>query len=150
MYPKTQKEVDKMSNILYSSAVGSLMYAMVCTQPDITHVVGVVSRYMSNLGMEHWSAIKWILWYFRGTTTKALCFTGSNSALSGFVDSDLAGDVDTRSIIGYVFTRGGIAVSCISRLQKVNALSTTKVEYVDAMEASKEMIWLQCFLEELG
>ena len=61
MWPNAQKEVDKMSNIPYSSAVGNLMYAMVCTWPDIAHVVGVVSRYMSNLGMEHWSVVKWIL-----------------------------------------------------------------------------------------
>ena len=87
----------------------------------------------------------------RGTTTKALCFTGSSSTLSGFVDSDLAGDVDTRrSTTRYVFTIGGTTVSWISRLQKVNALSTTEAEYVAATEASKEMIWLQCFLEELG
>ena len=140
-----------MSNISYSSAVGSLMYAMVCTRPYISHVVGVVSRYMSNLGMEHWSVVKWILQYLRGTTTNALCFIGSSSTLSGFVDSYLAGDVDTRrSTTRYVFTVGGTVVSWISRLQKVNPLSTTKVKYVAATEASKEMICLQCFLEELG
>ena len=101
--------------------------------------------------MEHWSFVKWILRYLRGTTTKALCFTGSSFSLNGFVDSDLARDVDTRRItIGYVFTVGGTAVSWISRLQKVNALSTTEAEYVAATEASKEMICLQCFLEELG
>ena len=87
----------------------------------------------------------------RGTTTKALYFIRSNFSLSGFVDSDLAGDVDTRrSTIGYVFTIGGTIVSWISRLQKVNALSTTKVEYVVFTKTSKEMIRLQCFLEELG
>ena len=103
---------------------------------------------MSNLGMEHWSDVKSILRYLRGTTTKALCFTGSSSALSGFVDFDLAGDVDTkRSTTGYVFIVGGTTISWISRFQKVNALSTTEVEYVVATKASKEMIWLQCFLE---
>ena len=61
MCPKAQEEVDKISNILYSSIVGSLIYAMVCTRPDIAHVVGVVSRYMSNLGMEFWSVVKLIL-----------------------------------------------------------------------------------------
>ena len=117
MRPKAQEEVDKMSNILYSSTFGSLMYAMVCTWPDISHAVGVVSRYMSNPGMEHWSVVKWILRYLRGTTTKALCFIGSSSTLSGFVDSNLAGDVDTRRItIGYVFTIGVAAASWISRL----------------------------------
>ena len=90
MCPKAQEEVDNISNIPYSSTVGSLMYAMVCTWPDIAHAMGVVNRYMSNPIMEHWSAIKWILRYLRGTTTKAFCFTGSSYALSGFVDSDLA------------------------------------------------------------
>ncbi|PKI56618.1 hypothetical protein CRG98_023001 [Punica granatum] len=50
-----------MKKVPYSSAVGSLMYAMVCTRPDIAHSVGVVSRFLSNPGKEHWNAVKWIL-----------------------------------------------------------------------------------------
>ena len=61
MCPKAQEEIDKRSNIQDSLPVGSSMYAMVCTWPNIAHMVGFVSRYMSNLGMENWSAIKWIL-----------------------------------------------------------------------------------------
>ena len=53
MCPKTQEEIEDMSKVPYSSVVGSLMYAMVCTQLDITHVVGVVSRYINNLGKEN-------------------------------------------------------------------------------------------------
>ena len=55
--PSSQKEIEKMSSIPYSSAVGSLMYAMVCTRPDIAHAVGVVSRFLSNPGKEHWEAV---------------------------------------------------------------------------------------------
>ena len=63
----------------------------------------------------------------------------------------MAGDKDSRrSTTGYVFTIGGTTVSWISKLQKVVALSTTEAEYVAATEASKEMIWLQRFMEELG
>jgi hypothetical protein len=63
----------------------------------------------------------------------------------------MAGDKDSRrSTIGYVFTIGGTTVSWISKLQKVVSLSTTEAEYVAATEASKEMIWLQRFMEELG
>jgi hypothetical protein len=63
----------------------------------------------------------------------------------------MAGDKDSRrSTTGYVFTIGGIAVSWISKLQKVVSLSTTEAEYVVATEASKEMIWLQRFMEKLG
>jgi hypothetical protein len=68
-----------MSRVPYSSTVGSLMYVMVCTRPYIAHAVGVVRRYMSNLGKEHWEVVKWILKYLRGTSTHALCFGGSNT-----------------------------------------------------------------------
>jgi hypothetical protein len=77
MCPKTQEEIEYMSRVPYSLAVGSLMYAMVCTRPDIAHAVGVVSRYMNNPGKEHWEAVKWILRYLRGTANHALCFGGS-------------------------------------------------------------------------
>jgi hypothetical protein len=140
-----------MSRVPYPSVVGSLMYAMVCTRPDIAHVVGVVSRYMNNLGKEHWEAVKWILRYLRGTANHALCFGGSETVLQGYVDSYMAGDKDSRrSTTWYVFTIGGTTISWISKLQKVVALSTTEVEYVVAIEASKEMIWLHRFMEELG
>jgi hypothetical protein len=127
------------------------MYAMVCTRPDIAHAVGVVRRYMNDPGKEHWEEVKWILIYLRGTATHALCFVGLDTFLQGYVDSDMAGDKDSRrSTTWYVFTIGGTIVSWISKLQKVVELSTTEAEYVAATEASKEMIWLQRFVEELG
>ncbi|KAL2231740.1 UNVERIFIED_CONTAM: Retrovirus-related Pol polyprotein from transposon TNT 1-94 [Sesamum indicum] len=120
----------------YASAIGSLMYAMICTRPDIAHAVGVVSRFMSNPGVMHWEAVKWILRYLRGTKDRALVF-GS--------------DYDKRrSTTGYVFTYGGTAVSWVSKLQKVVTLSTTEAEYVAVTEAAKELIWLQHLLGELG
>ena len=122
-----------MSRVPYSSAVGSLMYAMACIKLDIAHAVGVVSRYMNNPGKEHWEAVKWILRYLRGTANHALCFGGSETVLQGYVDSDMAGDKDSRrSTIGYVFTIGGTTVSCISKLQKVVSLSTIESYYVVA------------------
>ena len=111
---------------------------MVCTRPDIAHAVGVVSRYMNNPSKEHWEEVKWILRYLRGTATHALCFGGSDTFLQGYVDLDMEGDKDSRrSSIGYVFIIGGTAVSWVSKLQKVVALSKTVVEYVAATEASK-------------
>lgn len=95
-------------------------------------------------------AVKWILRYLRGTTNQALCFGGSNIALQGYVDADMAGDIDNRRITtGYVFTVGGTTVSWVSKIQSVVALSTTEAEYVAATKASKEMIWLQRFMDEL-
>ena len=116
-----------VSEVPYASAVGSLMYAMVCTRPDIAHVVGVVSRYMNNPGKEHWMVVKWILKYLRDTTNQASCFGGSNIALQGYVDADMVGDRDNRrSTTGYVFTVGGIVVNWVSKVQSVVSLSTTK------------------------
>jgi hypothetical protein len=87
----------------------------------------------------------------RGTNNHALCFGGSETILQGYVDSDMAGDKDSRrSTTGYVFTIGGTTVSWISKLPMVVALSKIEADYVAATEASKEMIWLQRFMEELG
>ena len=61
--PKTEEEQEYMSKVPYSNVVGSLMYVMVCTRPDISHAVGIVSRYMHNPGKEHWQVVKWILRY---------------------------------------------------------------------------------------
>jgi hypothetical protein len=81
MCPKTQEETKYMSRVPYSLVVRNLMYVMVCTRPDIAHVVGVVRRYMNNPSKEQWEALKWILRNFRGTTTHALSFGGSNTVL---------------------------------------------------------------------
>ena len=72
--PTSEKEKDEMKKLPYASAVGSLMYSMVCTRPDIAHAVGVVSRLLSNPDKEHWVAIKWILKYLRDTSRICLCF----------------------------------------------------------------------------
>jgi hypothetical protein len=115
------------------------------------HAVGVVSRYMNNPGKEHWEVVKWILRCLRGTAIHELCFGGLDIVLQGYVGSYMAGDKDSRrSTTWYVFTVGGTTVSWISKLQNVVSLSTTNVEYVVATEASKEMIWLQRFMEDLG
>jgi len=56
--PSDDKEKEEMSKIPYASVVGSLMYAMVCTRLDITYSMGVVSRFLTNLGKQHWQAVK--------------------------------------------------------------------------------------------
>ena len=64
---------------------------------------------------------------------------------------DMSGDKDNRrSTTGYVFTIGGTTISWILKLQKVFPLSIMKLEYVATTKASKEMIWLHKFMEELG
>ena len=74
--PKTQEEEEDMSHVPYTSAIGSLMYAMVCTRPDIAHAVGVLSRFMSKPGKEHWTTMKQVLQYLRGSRVYGLCYQG--------------------------------------------------------------------------
>ena len=149
--PHTEQEKEEMSSIPYSSAIGSLMYAMVSTRPDIAHVVSVVSRYLSNMGKSHWVAVKSIFRYLRGTSKLCLCFGDSKQTLEGFSDADMAGDLDGRkSTSAYLFTFAGGAVSWQSKLQKCVALSTTEAEYIAATEAAKEMLWLKRFVSDLG
>ncbi len=85
-----------MAQIPYASAVGSLMYAMTCTRPDIAHAVGVVSRYMANPGKKHWEALKWVLRYLKGTVDHCLCYSDSQVHMEAYTDSEWAGDVDSR------------------------------------------------------
>ena len=56
--PKTVEETEDMFKVLYASAVGCLMYAMVCTRPNLAHAVSVVRKYIANLGKQHWDAVK--------------------------------------------------------------------------------------------
>jgi len=79
----------------------------------------------------------------------ALCYGGTDVRLRGYVDFDFAGDVDSRSTTGYVFTLRSGAVSWVSRLQKIVVLSTIEAEYVAATEACKGLIWLKDFLKRL-
>ena len=151
MCPSNEAQRMEMSRVPYASAVGSLMYAMICTRPDIAHAIGMVSRFMANPGQEHWNAVKRILRYIKGTSSAALCYRGSQYVVRGYVDSDFAGDLDKRkSTTGYVFTLAGGAVSWLSKLQSVVALSTTEAEYMAATQACKEAVWIRRLLEELG
>ncbi|KAE9617992.1 putative RNA-directed DNA polymerase [Lupinus albus] len=97
--PHTEEEVERMSHVPYASAVGSLMYAMVCTRPDLAYAASMVSRYMHNPGKDHWSAVKWIFRYLKGTSDIGLVFDRSKATpndVVGYVDSDYAGDNDRR------------------------------------------------------
>ena len=106
---------------------------------------------MSRPGKQHWEAVKWILRYLKGSSDICLCFTGASLKLQGYVDADFTDNIDSRkSTTGFVFTLGGIAISCASNLQNIVTLSTTEAEYVVATETEKEMIWLHGFLDELG
>ena len=120
MSPKNDAEREYMSKVPYASVVGSLMYAMVCTRPDISQAVGVVSRHMHDPGKEHWQAVKWILRYILNTVDIGLIFQQDKQegqCVVGYCDSDYVGDLDKhRSTTGYVFTFAKAPVSWKSTL----------------------------------
>jgi hypothetical protein len=148
--PNTTDEIERMKQIPYASAVGSLMYAMLCTRPDICFAVGMVSRYQSNPGEDHWTAVKHILKYLKRTRDLMLVYQADSLDPIGYTDSDFMSDRDSRkSTSGYVFMMGGGAISWRSIKQSCIADSTMEAEYVAASEAAKEAVWLRNFLMDL-
>uniref|UniRef100_A0A2N9EIG2 CCHC-type domain-containing protein n=1 Tax=Fagus sylvatica TaxID=28930 RepID=A0A2N9EIG2_FAGSY len=116
MCPTNKTELEEMIAVPYAQAVGSLMYAMTSTRPDICYAVGLVSRYQSNPGKTHWQAVKWIFRYLQMTKSMKLCFELDELEIKGFTDADFAGVTDDRkSISGYVFLLGGTTVSWLSK-----------------------------------
>ena len=85
-----------MKNITYASGVGSLMYAQVCTRSDITFDVGVLGRYQSNLGVDHWRAAKKAMRYFQGTNDYMLIYRRTdNFEVISYSNADFVGCVDS-------------------------------------------------------
>ena len=82
-YPTSEKDMKEMRKVPYASIVGSLIYAMVFTRPNIAHTVGVASRFLTNPRKEHWEAVKWILRYLRHTSRLCLCFGSGEPILDG-------------------------------------------------------------------
>uniref|UniRef100_A0A803Q0E8 Integrase catalytic domain-containing protein n=1 Tax=Cannabis sativa TaxID=3483 RepID=A0A803Q0E8_CANSA len=113
--PNSETGRIKMIRIPYASYVGSVIYSMVCTKPDLAHAMIVVSRYISDPGTEHWEALKWIMRYVKGTLNTSIVFNCEykyKEEVAGYIDSDFAVNIDTRkSCTGFVFTVLG---SCVS------------------------------------
>ena len=141
-----------MRSIPYASAIGSIMYAMLCTRPDVSNALSLTSRYQSDPGMEHWTAVKHILKYLKRTKEMFLVYGGDEElVVNGYVDASFVTDPDdSKSQTGYVFVLNGAAVSWRSSKQSVVAASTTEAEYVAAAEAAQEAVWLKKFTTELG
>lgn len=135
----------------YQSAVGSLMYLMMGTRPDIAYAVSCVSRYSSNPTDPHWQAVKRIFRYLIGSKNLCLVYQGELEPLAGYTDADWAGDPDTRrSTSGYVFDLGSAVVSWSSKRQPVVATSSCEAEYRGQANAAKEAIWLKRLFQELS
>ncbi|RVX12033.1 Retrovirus-related Pol polyprotein from transposon TNT 1-94 [Vitis vinifera] len=148
---KNSLESQEMQKIPYASAVGSLMYAQVCTRPDIAYIVGMLGRYLSNPGMDHWRAAKRVMRYLQRTKEYMLTYRRLDQLeLIGYSDSDFAGCQDSRrSTSGYIYLLAGGAISWRSAKQTLVTSSTMEAEFVVCYEASNQGIWLRNFVTGL-
>ncbi|NDA63213.1 MAG: hypothetical protein EBX50_14410 [Chitinophagia bacterium] len=137
----------------YQSMVGSLMYLMVATRPDLAYAVGAVSQFAAGPDEEHLAAVKRIMRYVKGTADYKLVLGGDLKQLNleAWSDADWASDnIDRKSISGYCFKLGAGAVSWKSKKQTSVALSSTEAEYMALTQATKEAMWIKFLLTELG
>ena len=112
MCPKTQEDRDNMSQIPYAYAIGSIMYSMLCTRPDVSYSLSIASRFQANYGEEHWTAVKNILKYLRRTKDMFLIYGDSELKVSGYTDASFQTDKDDyKSQSGFIFLLNGGAVS---------------------------------------
>ncbi|KAH9099084.1 hypothetical protein LEN26_016347, partial [Aphanomyces euteiches] len=134
----------------YRSMVGSLMYLMTCTRPDISHAVQRLSRHLHNPRVPHAIGAKRVLRYVKHTIGTELIFRSPDANLVGYCDASWEARPDRRSTTGFACFVGGGIVSWKSARQRVVALSTCEAEYVALAELAKEVVWLRGLLEDLG
>ena len=140
-----------MSRIPFASAVGLIMYAMICTRPDVSYALSMCSRYQADPGDGHWMAVKNILKYLRRTKDAFLIYGDGELEVTGYTDASFQTDKDdSKSQSGYIFCLNNKAVSWKSSKQETVADSTTEAEYIAAAEAAKEAVWIRKFLIGLG
>jgi hypothetical protein len=138
----------------YQSMIGRLMYAAICTRPDIAYTVTALSQYSSNPGPEHWSACKRVLRYLSGTRNYGLVYGNTHDVgihSTGYSDADYAANPDDRkSISGYAFMLGGATYAWSSKKQTTVATSSTEAEYTALAHATRFAVWSRYLLEEMG
>ncbi|VAH08133.1 unnamed protein product [Triticum turgidum subsp. durum] len=140
--PTTAEDIEEMSVIPYASAIGSIMYAMLCTRPDVNLAVSLVGRYQSNPSKEHWTAVKNILKYLKRTKDMFLVYGGDEElVVKGYIDASFDRDLDdSKSQTEYVYMLNGGAVSWCSCKQSIVVGSTCEAEYMAASEVAHEAI----------
>ncbi|CAA6656934.1 unnamed protein product [Spirodela intermedia] len=154
----TRLKLSKMSTeplvdaTAYRSIVGSLRY-LVNTRPDLAFAVGYVSRFLEEPRKDHLAAVKQILRYVAGTKSWGLKYERKKEKqvqLTGFSDSDFAGDVDARkSTTGIIFFLANSPITWQSMKQKVVAQSSCEAEYIAAANAACQGVWLARVLAEV-
>lgn len=139
-------------NLPVRELVGSLMYLMLATRPDLSYSVNTCSRHQSKPTKQLWTKLKRILRYLKSTINLELFYPKNEKVmLVGYADADWAGDLhDRKSTTGYCFKVFGAVVCWCTKKQATVSLSSTEAEYVALAEASKEGVWLSNLLFDLG
>jgi hypothetical protein len=132
----------RMRVIPYASAIGFIMYAMLCKHPYVSYALSAMSRYQSNYGDAHWTIIKNILKYLRRTNEVFLVFGGEEEiVVKGYNDASFQTNADdSKSQSGFVFCLNGEAVSRKNSKQDTIANSTIEAKYIATSEATKEVV----------
>ncbi|KAD5961709.1 hypothetical protein E3N88_13182 [Mikania micrantha] len=139
-----------VSQLEYSRVIGSLMYAMISTRPDIAFAVGKLSRYTSNPSSNYWQALNRVLRYLKGTMNYGLNYTRFPSILEGYSDASWITNMeDHSSTSGWVFLLGGGAISWASKKQTCITHSTMESEFVALAATGKEAEWLKNLIYEI-
>lgn len=132
-----------MKAILYSSAVGSLLYAQICTRPDLAFTIRMFGRYLSNPGLDHPKAVKRVMRYLHMKDYMLTFRRIDHLEFVGYSDSNFARCIDIKqSISGYIFMVVRGVISCKSVKQSLITSLTMKAEIVACFEASNHTIWL--------
>ena len=149
--PSSLNQSARMHGVPYSEAVGSMLWPVVVSRPDMAYAVGVLSQFIQNPGPAHWEGLKRIINYLGSTKDLWLTFGGRKDTLiEGFCDADWASQKYRHSISGFSFHYGLGAVSWSLKKQNIVSLSSTEAEYVAQTHAAKEGIWLKSFISEIG
>jgi hypothetical protein len=140
--PMNLDEQEKMRVIPYASAIGSVMYDMICTRLDVSYALSAMSRYQSNYGDAHWTIVKGILKNLRRTKEVLLVFRGEEEiVVKGYNDASFQTDADdSKSQSGFMFCLNGGVMSWKSSKQNTVADLMTEAEYIAASEVAKETI----------
>lgn len=142
------------NSTLYREIVGSLIYAMSATRPDLCYVVSILSQNMTKPTNAHLSMAKHVLRYLKGTSHYSLKFKKSGNVLqlTGCCDADWGSSEDRRSITGYSFQlcSNGPLISWKSKKQQTVALSTCEAEYMALSAAVQEAKFLMQLLKDMN
>jgi len=147
-------QVDPKVRNGYAALTGSLMYLAVCTRPDIAFAVTKLCQFTANPRPKHWTAVKRVFRYLKGTRDHALTYGGKDAHLKSgevnfFYDADYGGRWDRKSTSGYVITIAGGAVAWSLKKQNTVALSTAEAEYIAVTHVVKQVLWHRSLLQEL-